>query len=245
MIKREVKEYTEIQKELLSLADEPYRQFQSRLIPGADNILGVRLPVLRKMARRLLKEKGTFCLERLTDETYEELQLQGLIIGAIREEAGEKLERIRKFVDKIDNWAVCDAFCASLKFTRKNQALVLDFLKPYVFSAQEFEARFAAVMLLSWYADEEHIQETLHLLDQIRQPDYYASMAVAWAVSVCYVKFPEITMGYLTEWNTLDEDTYRRALQKILESSRAGKEQKQQIRLLREGISRRQTAESL
>ena len=227
------------------MADEPYRQFHSRLLPGTEHILGVRLPLLRKMARRLLKEEGTSCLERLMDETYEELQLQGLIIGAIREEAGEKLERIRKFVDKIDNWAVCDTFCTSLKFTRKNQALVLDFLKPYIFSAREFEARFAAVMLLSWYADEEYIQETLHLLDQIRQTDYYASMAVAWAVSVCYVKFPEITMEYLTEWNTLDGDTYRRALQKILESSRAGKEQKQQIRLLREGISRPQTAESL
>lgn len=240
-----MKEYTEIQKELLSLADEPYRQFQNRLIPGADNILGVRLPALRSMARRLLKEKGPSCLEHLTDETYEELQLQGLIVGAIREEVGEKIKRIRKFVDKIDNWAVCDAFCTSLKFTRKNQALVLDFLKPYVFSAREFEARFAAVMLLSWYVDEEHILETLQLLDRIKQPDYYASMAVAWAVSVCYVKFPEITMEYLTEWNTLGEDTYRRALQKILESRRAEEEQKQQIRLLREAISQHQTAKGL
>lgn len=131
------------------------------------------------MARRLLKEEGAACLDRLTDETYEELQLQGLIIGAVREEAGEKLERIRKFVDKIDNWAVCDAFCGGLTFTRKNQRQVLDFLKPYVSSEREFEARFAAVMLLSWYVDEAHISETLRLLDQIRQPDYYASMAVA------------------------------------------------------------------
>ena len=95
-----MKEYTEIQKELIALADEPYRQFHSRLLPGTDHILGVRLPLLRKMAKRLLKEEGAACLDRLTDETYEELQLQGLIIGAVREEAGEKLERIRKFVDK-------------------------------------------------------------------------------------------------------------------------------------------------
>ena len=82
-------------------------------------------------------------------------------------------------------------------------------------------------------------------MDRIKQPDYYASMAVAWAVSVCYVKFPEITMEYLTEWNTLGEDTYRRALQKILESRRAEEEQKQQIRLLREAISQHQTAKGL
>ena len=144
-------------------------------------------------------------------------------------------------MDKIDNWAVCDTFCTSLRFTRKNQEKVLDFLKPYILSSREFEARFAAVMLLSWYADEAYILETLRLLDQIRQPDYYASMAVAWAVSVCYVKFPEITMKYLTEWNTLEEDTYRRALQKILESNRADQEQKRQIRLLREGVSRRES----
>ena len=193
------------------------------------------------MARRLLKEEGAACLDRLTDETYEELQLQGLIIGAVREEAGEKLERIRKFVDKIDNWAVCDAFCGGLTFTRKNQRQVLDFLKPYVSSEREFEARFAAVMLLSWYVDEAHISETLRLLDQIRQPDYYASMAVAWAVSVCYVKFPAVTMEYLARWNTLEKDTYRRALQKILDSSRADQDQKRQIRRLRDSISQRQT----
>ena len=174
-------------------------------------------------------------------ETYEELQLQGLIIGAVREEAGEKLERIRKFVDKIDNWAVCDAFCGGLTFTRKNQRQVLDFLKPYVSSEREYEARFAAVMLLSWYVDAAHISETLRLLDQIWQPDYYASMAVAWAVSVCYVKFPAVTMEYLARWNTLEKDTYRRALQKILESSRADQDQKRQIRRLRDSISQRQT----
>lgn len=38
----------EIRKELHEHADEKYRIFQSALIPGADDILGVRRPVLKK-----------------------------------------------------------------------------------------------------------------------------------------------------------------------------------------------------
>lgn len=227
------REETDIKAELISLADEEYRVFHSRLLPGTENILGVRIPDLRRLARRLLREEGASCLERLTDDTYEELQLQGLIIGGIRESAEEKFRRIREFVKKIDNWAVCDVFCGGLKFVAKRQEETLLFLRPYLLSDQEFEARFGAVMLLSYFVDEAHIGETLRLLDQVKQPGYYARMAVAWAVSVCYVKFPELTMEYLEHGNTLEDDTYNKSLQKILESCRVSREEKERIRAMK------------
>lgn len=223
----------DIKAELLSLADEKYRVFHGRLLPGTENILGVKVPDLRKLAKRLLKEEGASCLSRLTDDTYEELQIQGLVISGMKAELQERFKAIRGFVKKIDNWAVCDVFCGSLKFTAKFQEEVLDFIRPYLRSEREFEARFGAVMLLSYYVDSKHIRETLALLDQIKQPDYYARMAVAWAVSVCYAKFPDITMEYLTDGNTLEDDTYNKALRKILESFRVDEEQKAGIRKLK------------
>ena len=54
-------------------------------------------------------------------------------------------------------------------------------------------------------------------------------MAVAWALSVCYVKFPQKTM-LLFKDNRLDDFTYNKALQKILESNRVSDSDKSIIR---------------
>ena len=39
-------------------------------------------------------------------------------------------------------------------------------------------------------------------------------MAIAWAVSICYIKFLDLTSDYLKH-NTLDDFTYNKALQKL------------------------------
>jgi len=44
-----------IRKELQTLADSKYQEFHSSLLPGANNILGVRIPQLRTMAKEIIK----------------------------------------------------------------------------------------------------------------------------------------------------------------------------------------------
>lgn len=87
-------------------------------------------------------------------------------------------------------------------------------------------------MLLDYYTDREHVKEGLALLDQIRNEDYYVKMAVAWAVSIYYIKLPNETMAYLKK-NNLDDFTYNKALQKITESLKISKETKQMIRSMK------------
>ena len=57
-------------------------------------------------------------------------------------------------------------------------------------------------------------------------------MAVAWAISVCYVKFEKETMELLLD-NMLDDFTYNKSLQKITESYRVSKEDKARIRSMK------------
>ena len=45
----------EIRKELINLADEKYRKFHCNLCPGVENILGIRLPILKEIAKNLSK----------------------------------------------------------------------------------------------------------------------------------------------------------------------------------------------
>ena len=223
---------TDVRAELGRLADEEYRAFHSRLLGGTEYILGVRVPDLWKLAKRLVKEEGDGYLRRASDETYEEIMLQGMVIALIRENFEDKLKRLSAYMAKIDNWAQCDVVCGRLKACGKYREETLRFLKPYLSSEKEFEVRFAVVLLMTYLVDEEHIDETLALLESVRHPGYYVKMGVAWAVSVCFVKFPGETMECLEKGN-FDSDTYRKALQKIVESNRVDSETKKMIRELR------------
>lgn len=221
-----------IKEQLMELADPEYRQFSAALIPNIRNILGVRLPELRKLAKKTAKSDWRAYLAQAENEFFEETMLQGMVIGYAKADIEEILRYIADFVPKIDNWSVCDSFCSGLKFAKTNKRRVWDFLQPYLASENEYDVRFGVVMLLQYYMDEEHIHSVLGLLDRVRHEGYYAKMAVAWALSICYVKFPEPTMAYLKN-NTLDDVTYNKALQKITESYRVDQETKTLIRSMK------------
>ncbi|MDD5922036.1 MAG: DNA alkylation repair protein, partial [Eubacteriales bacterium] len=156
----------------------------------------------------------------------------GMLIGYADLAAEERLELIREFVPKIDNWSVCDSFCIGLKFTRFEQELVFSFLQPYIASQKEFEQRFAAVMLLDYYIDERWLPRTLHALERIDAKDYYAKMATAWAMAECCLRFPEEVMPILRE-NRLDPEVQQKALQKIIESRTISSETREEIRAMK------------
>lgn len=221
-----------IREQLFALSEEEYRIFTSRLLPGTKNILGVRLPALRKIAREIAKEDWRNFLKDKTNEYFEETMLQGMVIGYGKAGIEEILGYVTDFVPKIDNWSVCDSFCNGLKITKKNKEKVWEFLKPYFSSDKEFHVRFGVVMLLHYYIDDEYIDRVLDTLDKIEHEGYYVRMAVAWAVSVCYIKMSEPTLAFLRN-NHLDDFTYNKSLQKITESLKVDKETKAFIRTMR------------
>lgn len=221
-----------IRERLLELADENYQQFHSKLVPGTDNVLGVRLPEQRKLAKEIAKGDWRGYLATAPEDYYEEIMLKGLVIGYAKADLAEILTYIADFVPKIANWAVCDTFCTNLKITKKHLPEVWAFLQPYLRSKKEFELRFGIVMLLGYYIQDEYIDRVLALLDSAKRDGYYVKMAVAWAVSICFVKYPDKTMAYLKE-NTLDNFTYNKALQKITESLRVDSATKALIRSMK------------
>lgn len=221
-----------VKEQLLAWAEEDYRKFSAALIPNINNVLGVRLPYLRKLAKTIAKGDWRQFLKNAESEYFEEVMLQGMVIGCIQADIEEVLPYIADFVPKMDNWSVCDSFCIGLKITKTNKDTVWNFLQPYLASDKEYEIRFGVVMLLDFYIDEEYIHHVLRLLDQTDRSSYYVKMAVAWAISICYVKLPEITQAYLAS-SSLDDFTYNKALQKITESYRVDPETKTRIRAMK------------
>ena len=213
----------DVKKRILEMSDEKYRQFHSKLVPDTNNILGVRMPKLRAYAKELAKIPDILSSDN--DIYYEETLLRGMIIGYLSTDVETRLKMISDFVPQIDNWAVCDSFCSTLKFANKNRECVWDFIQPYTHSQKEFEQRFCAVMLLDYFVNTEYIDRTLALLTEINTSQYYSSMAVAWALAECFIKFREKTEPFMNH-DFFDEMTLKRTVRKICDSYRVDKDVK-------------------
>ncbi len=220
-----------IQERLLKEADESYKNFNQKLIPNINNILGVRVPVLRKISKEIYKNHWKEFLQQ-EPKYFEETMLQSMVIGLIKDKPNLILEYIESFIPQIDSWAVCDCFCSSLKFTKNNKELVWDFLQKYLNSNKEYEIRFVLVMLLNYYIEEKYLNKIFKIIEGFQYQDYYAHMGAAWLVSICYIKYPEITTKYLLNSN-LDTKTYNKSIQKIIESNKIDKTIKEKLKHLK------------
>lgn len=216
---------------LFSMRDLKYKEFHSSLCPDTDNIIGVRIPKLKKIAKELYKN-DKYVLTKIGDNYYEEIVLQGLIIALSTESVNKKLKMIEKYVPKIYNWAVCDTFCAAIKIKKKDKEIYFKFLKKYYESNKEFELRFLIVMLLDHYLEEEYLDRVFEIISNIKLDKYYVNMALAWLVSFSYIKFPSETLNKLDTLN-LNDWTYNKAIQKIIESKRVSEKDKQMLRKLK------------
>lgn len=212
------KEYIEIHQMLHGFSDEDYAAFSRKLTPGCKNILGVRLPLLHGIASRICKKDWRAYLEHgLTGDTFEENMLRGFIIAACECGWPEKACMIQRFVAKIDNWSVCDSFCAALKTTRNNRDEMLAMVRKFILSESEFEVRFAAVILMTNYLDDDYFETALRLLSCARHEGYYAIMGVAWALSAAFFIRPQEVSRLLRD-NGLDTRTAAKTREKIRQS---------------------------
>lgn len=226
----------QIKNRLILLVDPTYRKFNANIVPSPREMLGVRMPDLRAVAREV--SSGDFRAFLSTsvvcnNTVYEEVMVRGLVVGMAKwRDFDEQMIAVREFVLLIDNWAVCDCFCSSLKSTARNTARMLPFLDECLASGEEFKVRFGVVMLMSYYLNDSYIDAVLERLAPLDCSDYYIMMGVAWALSVAYVKFPDRTHRLLAD-RVFDEKTHRMAIRKITESYRVSPEAKASVLALR------------
>ncbi len=216
-----------IEQDLFNLQDKKYQEFQIKLCPETNNIIGIRVPVLRDYAKKI---NGSININEIPNDYYEEIMLKGMLIGLEKELDYKKIE---SFIPLIDNWAVCDTFCAGLKKIKKDKEKMWNFLLKYIDSKNEFEARFSAVMILDHYIIDEYIDKSLQTLQKIKNEKYYSKMAVAWGYSVCFVKYFDKTKKVFENMNEKDKFIYNKAIQKSIESYRLTNEQKDILRKMK------------
>jgi len=217
---------------LLNCANEKGQKFGNKIIPGCHNILGVSTPIMRFLAKEIAQEDYFVYLQDAQDEYYEETMVQGMVISYLKTDIEEILHHTANFIPKINNWAVNDSFAMGFNFKKKDLPAVWDFVQNYLVSNKEYEARFAIVILLAHFVNEEYIDKVLAALDSVKQRDYYANMAVSWALCECYLKFPGKTLTCMQNGN-FTAGVFNKAIQKICDSRRISFEDKEVLRHLK------------
>ena len=227
-----------IQKELFSLQDKEYMKFSSKLTPNVpeDTIIGVRIPEIRKLAKKLVKnnEYEDF-LKELPHKYYDENLLHGAIISE-----SKNFEKCIKLLDNflpfVDNWAVCDTI--SPKIFKKHKKELIEKIKEWSQSDKTYTCRFGVEMLMTHFLDEDFKKEYLEMVANIHSEEYYVKMVIAWFFATALAKQWDYAVIYLED-NRLDVWVHNKTIQKARESLRILEDKKGYLK----GLKRKKEGE--
>ena len=222
---------TSIQEKLFSLKDSDYRDFSSRLIPGVpyESVIGVRIPLIRRLAKEISTEDAKAFLSELPHTYYEEYHLHSFLIERISD-FDLCIEETERFLPYIDNWSVCDSF--SPKVFKRHRSELLDKIKAWLESDRVYTLRFAVKMLMEHFLNEDFSKEYPKMVASVKSDEYYVKMMVAWYFATALAKQRDSILPYVTGYR-LDSETHAMAIRKILDSYRISDEDKKYIRTFR------------
>lgn len=213
--------------DLNALSEPRYADFQAK-IAGCPrrNILGVRIPALRKLAAKYAPFG-----EELFDVVNDLFEVRFVKLCAA---AGYDYDRFLVFLprclDLIDNWALCDGFKAKCIASRRSEFLPV--LRSVFQSGRQFYVRYALTTLLYFYVDEEYENTIYDFLSRADCSEYYISTAAAWLLCECIVKLGESAVAFLAD-NNMDRATHNRTIAKCADSFRLTAEQKNYVKSLK------------
>lgn len=221
-----------IREELFAAQDVTYGDFQAKLTPGIlrELFIGVRVPELRKLAKRLAKEPETAkFLEELPHKYYDENMLHGLLVSEIKD-YDTCIAAVDKFLPYVDNWAVCDIM--SPKVFNKNKTDLLNKIKEWSASEETYTCRFGIEMLMSHFLDDDFRPEYLNIPAAVHSEEYYVKMMIAWFFATALAKQWDEAVKYIEDYR-LDTWVHNKTIQKARESYRITPEQKAYLKTLK------------
>lgn len=210
-------DYNKFIEYLFSLKDDEYKKFNQKIVK-TDNIIGIRLPILKNIAKIIAKNDYLSFIKNNKHQYSEEIMLHGLVITYLKIDFNESIKLFDEYIKYIDSWATCDSVVMNYKVVSKNLDICLIKIKEYLKSDKPFIKR-VGIVLLFYYLNDDYIDEVLKLINSIKSEDYYVKMANAWLISICLVKYYDKTVKFLKSCQ-LDDWTYNKALQKAIESYR-------------------------
>ena len=224
------KDYDQFIDYLYSLNDSKYKEFSKKITPGEYEMIGIRVPILKELAKSIYKETNYKEFLSIPNGIYEIQMLKCFVIANIKD-IDEYKEYFNSIISSINNWAVCDTFLAASKTIKKDKPYFYNKSIALIRKKDEFLNRIGFVIMLDYFIIDEYIDNILKSIKDFKSDKYYANMALAWLISVCYIKYPTKTKQFL-ENNSLDTEVIKMAIRKIKDSYRVSDNDKKYLKKL-------------
>ena len=214
----------EILEELNAAAEPDYARFAGGLLPDNTHpLLGVRLPILRRLARRIARSPhAAELLKRAPGRraAFEEIMLHGLVPGYMPGiTARQRMEYIDRIVPRLDNWSLCDSCCATYAFAAAERDAAWEWLLPYTRMQGEYLRRFGIVMMLDHFVpDTAWAARVAEILPGVPTGAKYCDLAAAWCACEICLRHPALGEPLLA---SLPDCIRRLTLRKMRESRRS------------------------
>lgn len=223
--------YDRIKAELYAAADEKYNEFNSKIVNSEYRTVGVRMPVIKKLARSVPLENRAEAMDAFfadPDKTFELITLFG-IIAARKGDYAQTREYLKRIIPIFGSWAHVDCVIPCLSWV-DTDVFLHDF--SYLLDCKgQYEIRSYIIYLFDCLTDER-IDFVLDTLKSVRYGDYYVDMAAAWLLAECLVKFYDKTLP-LFQSPTFPRFVHNKAIQKARESFRIDAQTKEYLNTLK------------
>lgn len=226
---------TELEK--YAVGNQAYVEFHQKIINTKKTILGVKVPDLRRLAKKLASsfdyDDIARLLLQLDANIYEQVLLCGLVIANAKLSDEQRISLTKKYLNLADSWSEIDVFVQ--KKAEYKKPIWWKFAIDCLRSDKEFVVRYGIVAIMTNFLDKKYLDTALNEIRLVKHQGYYVKMAQAWFYATVAVYDFEVALNELSS-GQIDGWVKRKALQKMLESYRISSEQKILIRELRQKV---------
>ncbi len=216
-------DYKQYLKYLESLQNNKSKEFNERIIKTKYIILGIKFPILRSIAKEISKGNYLSFLNNCKDIYFEEVFIYGIV-------SLNNSKYFNKYLDKIDNWALCDSYVISQKFILKDKDKYFSKYLKLLENNKTYYIRVGLVTLLNFYNDDKYLQDIFNNLSKIKNNDYYVLMGIAWLLQTISINNFLLVIDYLKK--NPNRKIIIMTMQKVRDSYKILPDKKKEIILL-------------
>ena len=220
--------YKEYLNYLISLEDIKYKNFQSKIVNSKLKLIGIRLPMLRTIARKISKTNVEDFFKLVGNTYFEEVMIYGLVLSQVDETLFDKY--LIDFISRIDNWSICDSFCSDIKVIENRLGKYWIYINNLIDLDNEFQTRVSIVIMLNYYLCNQYIDRVLDIVSKIKCDYYYVNMAISWLLSEAFINYNDKVIK-LFESGKLSKFIQNKTISKIRDSYRVDKETKEFLKM--------------
>lgn len=211
--------------------DSSYREFNSKLVPGVENVLGIRIPVLRNIVNGMSEKERDSFLNSLPHNYHEE-NIMHMIIITEEKDYDKAKEMILNFLPFVDNWQVSDVGIPKSFKSTKDREDLLEFVKILISKEGTYFKRYGIFILMKLFLGDFYNSEVLDMVANIKSEEYYVNMMRAWFFQEAMVKRYADAVKYLED-KKLDRFTHLKTISKCVDSRKIDEDMKLYLKSLR------------